>query len=72
MQLRFSAAEQDETWDRFEAGESMRSIARWRHRRLENCGDLPLVGELETWAHGLPTSGTIDPQVEPEPPPRSA
>ena len=28
MQMRFSAAEQDETWDRFEAGESMRSIAR--------------------------------------------
>jgi len=27
MQMRFSAAEQDETWDRFEAGESMRSIA---------------------------------------------
>jgi hypothetical protein len=28
MQLRFSAAEQDETWDRFKAGESMRSIGR--------------------------------------------
>jgi hypothetical protein len=26
--MRFSAAEQSETWDRFEAGESMRSIAR--------------------------------------------
>jgi len=28
MYVRFSAAEQSETWDRFEAGESMRSIAR--------------------------------------------
>ncbi len=28
MLVRFSAAEQSETWDRFEAGESMRSIAR--------------------------------------------
>jgi len=28
MQMRFSAAEQSEVWDRFEAGESMRSIAR--------------------------------------------
>ena len=27
MQMRFSAAEQSEVWDRFEAGESMRSIA---------------------------------------------
>jgi len=28
MQMRFSAAEQSEVWDRFESGESMRSIAR--------------------------------------------
>jgi len=28
MQMRFSASEQSETWERFEAGESMRSIAR--------------------------------------------
>ena len=28
MYVRFSAAEQSEVWDRFEAGESMRSIAR--------------------------------------------
>jgi IS30 family transposase len=28
MQMRFCAAEQDETWERYEAGESMRSIAR--------------------------------------------
>jgi len=27
MQMRFSTAEQSEVWDRFEAGESMRSIA---------------------------------------------
>jgi len=40
MQLRFSAAEQSEAWDRFEAGKSMRSIARSIGRSQAGVRDL--------------------------------
>jgi len=40
MQLRFSVAEQEETWDRFEAGQSMRSIARSIGRSQAGVRDL--------------------------------
>ena len=40
MVLRFSSAEQAEVWDRFEAGESMRSIARSIARSQGSVRDL--------------------------------
>jgi IS30 family transposase len=40
MRMRFSAAEQAETWERFDAGESMRSIARSIGRSQAGVRDL--------------------------------
>src|ERR1700686_5637820 len=40
MYVRFSAAEHSEVWDRYEAGESMRSIARSLGRSMAAVGDL--------------------------------
>ena len=55
MYVRFSAAEQSEVWDRFEAGESMRSIARSIGRSQAAVRDLiqKTGGIRPAGAHGV-------------------
>lgn len=65
MQLRFSAAEQSEVWDRFESGESMRSIARSIGRSQAGVHDLiQKTGGIRPLVHSTSLMGTITDQYD--------